>query len=404
MKWKLLIGGVVLLAAGAAAYTQFGPGPVIAKRQEAAAARQEVVLPPAVTVVKVKTSDFVETVAVSGSLIARDEILVSPEIDGYRVLELLADEGDKVKAGQVLAQLVTDQIDAQLAQNDASQARGDAAIAQARSLISEVEAKLVEAKASLERARPLKQSGYLSESTFDQRQSVARSLEAQLVSARDGLKVAQADKSKIDAERREIEWRRGNTDVRAPTDGVISRRSARIGAMAVPSADPMFRIIARGEIELDAEVVELEIAKLREGQKAKIIVPGAGDVTGTVRLIAREVDKSTRIGRVKVFIGANDKLRVGAFARGVIETEKSRGLAIPSSAVMFDPDGTHVQVVNSDSVSRKTVTTGLQADGMVEILSGLNDGDLVVARSGTFLRDGDKIRPITPDQAVSEAR
>ena len=89
----------------------------------------------------------------TGSLVAREEIIVAPEIDGLRVMELKADEGDSVKKGDMLAVLVSEQLDAQIAQNEASLARANAAIAQTTSQIVEAEARLAEAK-SVARARP----------------------------------------------------------------------------------------------------------------------------------------------------------------------------------------------------------------------------------------------------------
>jgi len=223
----------------------------IEKRQTEAiqAERMEAAKPiaaPAVTVSKVTTNDFVETAVVSGSLIPREEILVSPEIEGLRVLQLLADEGDRVKKGDILARLVSEQIDAQIAQNQANLARSVAAIAQAESQIAQAEAQAKEAAAQLERAEPLKKSGYLSGATYDQRESAARTTAAQLVAARDGLTAAKADKAQVEAQGRELQWRRSNTDVTAPQDGVISRRNARMGALASSIGEPMFRIIQRG--------------------------------------------------------------------------------------------------------------------------------------------------------------
>ncbi|MBN9354286.1 MAG: biotin/lipoyl-binding protein, partial [Hyphomicrobium denitrificans] len=180
----------------------------IEKRQTEAiqAERMEAAKPtaaPAITVSKVTTNDFVETAVVSGSLIPREEILVSPEIEGLRVLQLLADEGDRVKKGDILARLVSEQIDAQIAQNQANLARSVAAIAQAESQIAQAEAQAKEAAAQLERAEPLKKSGYLSGATYDQRESAARTTAAQLVAARDGLTAAKADKAQVEAQGRE---------------------------------------------------------------------------------------------------------------------------------------------------------------------------------------------------------
>jgi RND family efflux transporter MFP subunit len=351
----------------------------------------------------VEPADFVETAMVSGSLVAREETLVSPEVEGFRVVELMVEEGDEVKKGQILARLVADQLEAQIAQNDANNARSDAAIARAKSQIVEAEARQKEAEAQLERAVPLKKSGYLSGAVFDQRESAALTSEAQVAATRDALKAAEADKAQVAAQRRELEWRRGNTEVKAPTNGIVSRRSARIGAMASAAGEPMFRIISNGEIELDAEVVETELSKVKAGQKAIVSVPGGTDVDGVVRLVAPEIDKTTRLGRVKILIGRNPSLHVGAFARGSIQTASSRGLAVPPGAVMFDPKGSFVQVVTNDRIVKREVTTGLVSGGLVEIKSGLAAGDLIVARAGTFLREGDVIHPITSEKRVSAA-
>lgn len=395
-----------VLVAGAVATA----GYVYLEKRQAAelqAARLDAAKPvaaPAITVSKVTTENFVETAAVSGSLIPREEILVSPEVDGLRVLEFLADEGDKVKKGQVLARLVAEQLNAQLAQNDASLARSNAAIAQAQSQIVQAEAQAKEAAAQLDRAVPLKQSGYLSGSTYDQRESAAHTTQAQLIAARDGLKAAQAEKEQIEAQRREILWRRNNTDVTSPEDGIISRRTARIGAMAAANGEPLFRIIENGEIELDAEIVETDLKNVKVGQKAIVTVPQLGDFEGKVRLVSPEVDKTTRLGRVRIFLGINPVLRIGSFARGRIETATSHGLAVPSSAVTFENELASVQVVKNNKVQKRAVTVGLTSNDLVEIKSGVEVGDLVVTRAGTFLRDGDVVRPVLPEPRLSEAK
>lgn len=372
------------------------PGPA-EQRVEAAA--------PVVTVAKAAPEDFIETVLVTGTLVPREEILVAPEVDGLRVLDLAVDEGDRVKRGDVLATLVQETLDAQLAGNDAALAKSDAAIAQARSQITEVEARVAEAQAQLERAKPLRKSGYLSESTFDQREASARTTAALLVAARDGLKVAEAEKARVAAERREIAFKLGNTQVTAPADGLVSRRTARIGAMASSSGDPMFRIIEKGEIELDAEVPAPDLAKIEPGQPARLTVAGLDqEITGAVRLVSPEVDRATRLGRVRVFLGDNPDLHIGAFARGRIETRTSRGIALPASAVMYGPDGAFVQVVTDGTIARRKVGLGLRSGERIEVTSGLAEGDLVVAKAGTFLRDGDAVRPVIPDSKVSEAQ
>ena len=392
LKW-LFIGVLVLLAAvGVALALIVQPA---AKRP--AQSSSEEMLAAAVTVVRVVRAQFSETVLVTASLVAREEVLVGPEVEGLRVTEVLADEGMRVKKGDVLARLVSDTLEAQLAQNHAALARAQAASAQARSGIVQAEARLLEANNAFERAKPLRAAGHLAESAYDQREQAARTAEAQLLAARDGLKVAEADTGQIEAQRRELLWRRGRTDVIAPADGVVSRRLVRIGGFAAGSAEPMFRIVANGEVELDAEIPETRLPAVQVGQSARLEVAGLGEVTGSVRLVSPEIDKATRLGRVRVYLGDNSALRVGSFARGLIETASGEGLALPLSAVLFGSEGPLAQLIRNNRVETRKISVGLAAGGMVEIRAGLSEGDLVVARSGTFLRDGDLVRPV-PDK------
>ncbi len=415
MKRLLIIGGSLLALGGAGVLLTPHMAPQLvpyltafsdwhAEHKQAKHKEPAPTPPPAVTVVKAAEVDFTELVTVSGSLVPRDEILVAPEVEGFRVLELKVDEGDRVKRGDVLATLVQESLDAQIAQKDASLARWEAASAQAESQIIDWAAKSTEAQANLERAKPLKNSGYLSGTTYDQREAAAKSAEAQLAAARSGLKLAQAERATVEAQRRELIWKRTNTSVTAPADGLISRRTARIGGMASGAAEPMFRIVARGEVELDAEVIETELAKISAGQKARVDVAGVGEVEGAVRLVSPEVDKQTRLGRVRIFLGNDPRLRIGSYARGSIATAKSHGLGVPSSAVVFDIGSTFVQVVRDGRVERRDIQVGLVARGLIEVRSGISDGDIVVARAGTFLRDGDQVRAVVPDPKISEAR
>lgn len=362
---------------------------------------------PAVSVVQATKSDFVETVLVTGSFVAREEILVAPEVDGLRVLELRAEEGDSVKKGDVLAVLVTEQLEAQLAANEAALGSARANIERAKSSIAEMEARLTEARAQLERARPLVKDKYLSESVYDQREAAAKAAESQLASARGGLAQAEAEKIQVEAQRRELIWRRGNAEVRAPATGVISRRGARIGGLALGNSlaggDAMFRIIENGDIELDAEVPETHLPKVKSGQKARIVSSGGTEVTGTVRLLSAEVDKATRLGHVRIFIGNNPALKIGAFGRGTIETARDRTIAVPLSAVLYSEDGASVQAVVDGKVVTRQVKTGLETAGMIAIVSGLSEGDVIVSKAGTFLRNGDAVRPVQPAAKISEA-
>ena len=124
----------------------------------AQAVESKAVTPPVaatVTVTPASRNEVVEAVTVTGTLVPRQEILVGPEIEGLRILELLADEGDKVSKGQVLMRLSRETLDAQLAQSDAALSRADAAIAQAQSQIANTQANVTWTKQDLERAQSL---------------------------------------------------------------------------------------------------------------------------------------------------------------------------------------------------------------------------------------------------------
>jgi HlyD family secretion protein len=358
-----------------------------------------------VSVAPVERNSFTETVLVTGSLIARQEVLVSPQIEGYRISEILAEEGDRVEARQVLARLADEMLQAQLAQLDATLVRADASIAQARSRITEAEANKVQADAAFVRAQELVKSGSTSRSVFDEREAAARTAAAAVTLSQDGLRVTEAEKTQIEAQIRESKLRLGFTEILAPEAGVISRRTARLGGLASAVADPLFRIVAKGEIELDAEIPEVFLPRLSAGMAARIEVAGLKPREGKVRLISPEVDKATRLGRVRIFIGDDPALRVGTFARGMIDTASSNGLGVPSTAVMNRDLGPTVQVVKDGRIETRKVATGMVSGGKTEILDGLQEGELVVLRSGTLLREGDSVRPVIAGKTtVSEAK
>ena len=296
---------------------------------EAAQAGPEQSAGPSVSVVPAERTSFTETILVTGSLVPRREVLVSPQIEGYRISELLADEGDHVAKDQVLARLTDETLKAQLAQLEASLVKADASIAQAGSRIAEAEATKKQADAAFARAEDLVKSGSTSHATYDDREAAASTAAASLTLAQDGLKVSQADKTQIEAQIREARLRLGYTDIKAPEAGIISRRTAKIGALASAIADPLFRIIADGEIELDAEVPEIYLPRLSAGLMARIDVASLTPREGKLRLISPEVDQATRLGKVRIFIGQDDALHIGSFARATIDTASKEGLAVP---------------------------------------------------------------------------
>ncbi len=387
---KAVLVALGLVAAPVLAQTQGAPSSTA--RAQASNAQPR---PPAITVAEVTRSEVVARILVSGTLVAREEVLVTPQVDGLAIVELLAEEGQRVEAGQVLARLNRAQLDVALSQNAAQIQRVEAAIAQANAQIAEAEAANTQAQNALRRTQTLRAEGVATADIFDQRLAAARAAEARLTAARQGLAIAEAELAAARAQRDDIQLRIARSEIRAPRGGVISRRNARLGQIAGMAApEPLFRIIADGAVELEAEVPEADLPRIAVGQRVDVTPAGAtGALAGTIRLIPREVDRASRLGRVRVTLPEAGAPSVGVFARGVIEVDRRVALTVPVSAVTYRRDGSTVQIVENDTVRTRPVKLGISGAGRVEVVEGLREGDRIVARAGTFLRDGDIITP-----------
>ena len=257
-------------------------------------------IPPAITVVDATLRTFRDQLFVSGTVIAREEALVGVQIDGLRIAEVLAEDGDRVAAGQVLARLDRTQLDALAAQSAASVARAGAAVQQARAQVQQYEALGAQSTADLVRGRQLG-LGVLTQSALDQRLAAAKSNEALLEGARSSLAVSRAELQNQEAQQRELGIRIGRTEVRTPVAGVVSRRSARVGMLAMGAGEPLFRVSRDGALDLDADAPDDTLARVRVGMSGRVTLSGSEAVLpGVVRLISSEVEKSTRLGRVRI--------------------------------------------------------------------------------------------------------
>jgi HlyD family secretion protein len=253
----------------------------------------------AVTVLKAAKSCFANIVEVSGTIIPREETQVRPERMGLKVSEVLADAGDNVTAGQVLARLTLPE--------------------------------------------------------------------------------------------------GGTVTVQTPVAGLISASTAAVGAVASGKGEALFSVVARSEFDLVGLVPTRDIAKLAVNQNARIKVIGAGEVDGKVRRLSPTVQPDSQLAQAFIGITTNRRLLVNSSARALITTGQSCGLSVPLTAILYGSAGTVVQVVRRARVETRRVETGLMSGGQVEIREGsqLVEGDIVVARAGALLREGDPVRPVT---------
>jgi HlyD family secretion protein len=185
--------------------------------------------------------------------------------------------------------------------------------------------------------------------------------------------------------------------LKAPASGVITQSTAMIGAVANPMMpQPLFRIMVDGDVELEVDVPSIHVPKLRgDGrQTARVEVENGTELSGRVRIVPGEIDRMTQLAKVRLSIDKNPSLRVGMFARAAIDASRSCGVSVPRSAVTYRTEGASVQVIVKGVVKTQRVVTGLTSDTDIEIKSGVDEGDTLVASAGTSLHDGDAVKPV----------
>jgi len=187
----------------------------------------------------------------------------------------------------------------------------------------------------------------------------------------------------------------GAVQVQAPVAGLIAKSTAVVGATASGKGEPLFSIIARNEFDLIGVVPIRDFGKLKVNQTARVKIIGAGEVDGKVSQVAPTVEPNSQLGQVTIAITPVLRLLVNSSGRAVIKTSQSCNVAVPLTAVLYGTAGTVVQVVRRQRVETRRVEVGLMFGGQIEIRDGLAEGDMVVARAGALLREGDPVRPVT---------
>lgn len=320
-------------------------------------------------------------VTANGSIAAWQEASVGAEANGLRLAEVRVNVGDVVKRGQVLATFAPDTLNAD--------------VAQIRAAVAEAEATLAEASANAQRARGLQATGALSEAAINQYFTAERTAKARL------------DAQRAMAQMQQLRLKQ--TQVLAPDNGVISARSATVGAV-LPAGQELFRMIRQGRLEWRGEVAATDMAALKPGMTALVTAGGGPAIKGTVRMVAPTVDPQTRNGIVYVDLppvgAASDTgaARAGMFARGEFEVGSGTGLTLPQSAVLLRDGFSYVLRVGPDSkLTQVKVGVGRRVGDRIEITGGIDAQTRVVAAGGGFLGDGDTVRVVDATAAKAPA-
>jgi HlyD family secretion protein len=359
-------GVVAVLAALLAAFLVTTPLQAADDRVPAAGAASAARPALTVTTTQPQKADWPLTVSGNGSIAAWQEAVIGAEANGLRLVEVAAQVGDRVRKGQMLARLNSDTLAADRAASLAS--------------LAEAQASLAEAQANAERARQLQASGAISTQQIQQYTTGEATAKARVASLKASL---QANDVRLAQAR-----------ILAPDDGVISSRTATLGAVVTPGQE-LFRLIRQSRLEWRAEVAATDLARLAAGMPARVQPAGGPPVEGKVRLVAPTVDAATRNGLVYVDLPAGGAAKAGMFARGDFEVGHASGLTLPQSAVLLRDGFAYVFRITPDSkVAQTKVTVGRRVGDRIEITSGLEAGASVAASGAGFLGDRDLVRVI----------
>ena len=311
----------------------------------------------------------------NGSVAAWQEAIIGSEANGLRLVSVNVNVGDKVTRGQVLATFATEQVSAEVAQAQAS--------------FAEVQATALDAAVNADKARTLQASGALSDQQINQYLTADKSAKARLEVAKAALVVQQV--------------RLKQTRLLAPDNGVISSRSATLGAV-VGSGVELFKMIRGGRLEWRAEVTSTEMAGIKPGTLANVTAASGAQVVGKVRMIAPTVDSTTRNALIYVDLPPNAGIKAGMYAKGEFVLGASSVLSLPQQALVLRDGFTYaMRLEPGNKISQVKLQTGRRVGDSVEILQGAKTGEQFVASGAAFLADGDTVKVVAATTQAANA-
>jgi HlyD family secretion protein len=358
-KVRIGVGALLALVALAAVVVLVRPSATDSSAQEAPAAMT-------VTAKTLEATELSRSVTANGTIYPWQEIIVGPEVGGYRVAAVNVDVGDRVRRGQELVRLADDMLVAEVASKRAN--------------VAQAEAAFDNAAAANRRGQSLSTQNLLSQSNLDQ-------LRSDELAAR-----ARVDVNKADLSASELRLR--HTHVTAPDDGVVTSRSVNVGQVAQAGSE-MLRVLRQGRVEWRAEVPEARMREIKSGQAVTLSTADGLTLEGKVRAVAPTIASATRTGLIYVDIPKPGVARPGMFARGEILLERSAAQMAPIASVVVQDGYSYVFIVTEQqTVQRRRVATGAVKDRSIEILSGVQPGERIVDKGAGFLKDGDRVRVV----------
>jgi len=352
-----------------------------------------------VTVAPVETTLITHTINVTGTVSARDDLIpILPQTTGLQIKQVLVKEGEVVQAGQVMAVLDKSVLQTQIDQAQAQLQSAQAVVGQRQAARAQAQATLNEAQQELRRYQILANQGAISRQDLDTRAtSVATDQQAVRV-AEANINGAQADVRNNLAKVEQLRTQLAQTVVRAPVNGVVAEKIARIGDVT-SGTQKLFSIIRNGLLEVDAQVPATQLPQVRINSRALITSTTDSRIRlqGRVREIAPLVDPQSRQAKVKIDIPPTQLLRPGLFVQAAITTNTTTGLTIPAQSVVTPSTGIPVVFLSGKGIVRaQSVKVGEIVKGdQVEVKQGLGVGDRVVVAGAGYLKDGDRVHVMT---------
>ncbi len=321
---------------------------------------------PALTVklTTAQTATLPAFLNLNGNVAAWQDMVVGSELSGVRLQELHAQVGDRVRKGQLLAQHNTDTIEV------------DIALAQAA--LAEAQAAQAEAARNADALRAL--TDIAAVSGLQQNQVLTQEL---MTRAR-----AQSAKAQLDMQRLRLK----QAQVLAPDDGVVTARTAVVGAVPMVGQE-LFRLVRKGRLEWRGELTAQEMPLVKPGMKVMLTAPDGRELLARVRMISPVVDTTSRTALVYADLPDAAPVNAGTYLRGRIQLAESKATLLPETAVVQRDGFRYVFVLNDDQTVRQVkVETGRRDAQRVEIRSGLPEGAQIVSTGAGFLADGDVVR------------
>jgi RND family efflux transporter MFP subunit len=364
--WAVMVVALIAVAAWAASSKPKDPAGTAAAQTRPALT---------VTVAHAARTTLPTVIKASGAIAAWQEGSIGARISGLPVVLVNVNVGDVIKKGQVLARL------------DDATVRTE--LTQAQANLTQAQASAQQAEANRDRALALKASGALSEQDILQNTTVAATARAQVSQATAALAAAQL----------KLQY----TALTAPDDGVISARIASLG-MVSQAGTEMFRFIRQSRLEWRAELNATQVTQVTPGLSVRLQLPGGQSVGGRIRQIAPSLSADTRLVIAYADLDPSTAARAGMFASGDIVKEVSEAVTVPAESVVIRDGRSYVMRLQGTRAQQVAVSTGRRQGSVTEILSGIREGEIVVARGAGFINDNDVVRIAGDADVRSDAR